>query len=73
MPFMIFRNGKALDLDAVTLPDGRRARSLSRDELENELVAMKVPGISAGQGKDSMVEIFSKHQAMWSEPKHEIR
>ena len=65
MTHVISRNGKSVDLDAVTLPDGRVARLLSREELEAELLSMNVVGVGYGQGRDGLVELLHAHNLMW--------
>ena len=49
---MIFRNGRAIDLDQVVFR-GRPIRQWGRDELEAELLRLGVP-IALGSGRDAM-------------------
>jgi hypothetical protein len=59
MTFTIFRTGrKPLDLDTLTLPDGRRARGVDRDELEIVLAKLGVK-FTPGSGRDAMLLNYS--------------
>ena len=68
MAFTIFKNGKMVDLDAIRLPDGRHARSLSRDELEHTLREELGLTVPIGAGRDTLVQLYHQHQKMWEPP-----
>lgn len=51
-----------IDLDAVMLPGGVKANALNRDELHARLSAMHVPGITAHDGKMSMICAYERHR-----------
>ena len=74
MAHMIFKNKTMVDLDALVL-DGTRARTWDRDKLEGRLRSLGVQGISTGQGRDSMLELYAVYLKNWglgngSEPQH---
>jgi hypothetical protein len=59
MTHVIYQSGrKPLDLDALTLPDGRQARRLDRDELEIVLGKLGVR-FRPGSGRDAMLLNYS--------------
>jgi hypothetical protein len=59
MTFTIYQTGRRpLDLDVLTLPDGRKARTVDRDELEIVLGKLGVK-FTPGSGRDAMLLNYS--------------
>jgi len=65
-------NGKGVDLDTATLPDGTHLRSQTREWVEDKFIKMKVPGVVRGQGRDSMIMLYLQSRPA-AGPRVEVR
>lgn len=53
----------ASDWDLVQLPDGRRVRDVSRDELARILLGLGVRGVSLSNGKQANTAFYAEYRA----------
>lgn len=49
--------------EPLPLPDGRDARDVTVHELNRELIALRIPGVSHETGKQESLHLYSEHKA----------
>lgn len=49
--------------EPLPLPDGRDARAVSVHELNRELIALRIPGVSHETGKQDALHLYAEHKA----------